>query len=138
MLMMQDTSTDVMCFYDGGLGFSDYRSLFSADSGKPYRTYYSLAMFNSLYKLSNQVKTECNGNNLFVNASKNDKKAVIVISNANESGVDVSLDILGYSKTDAQFARIDTENRYTITGEVLGDTVFMPPYSCLEIKLWDI
>ena len=138
MLMMQNTSTDVMCFYDGGLGLSDYRSLFSADNGKPYRTYYAIAMFNTLYALGSQFKAESDGKKVFVNAAKKGKKAAVVISNANKYAVEVALDISGFPINEAQLARIDDENRYTLTGESLTPTVTMPPYSCLEIKLFDI
>ncbi len=51
MLMMQKTSTDLMCYYDGGLGYSMYRCLINPDHGYPYRTYYAFAAYTTLYRL---------------------------------------------------------------------------------------
>ncbi|MBQ1988714.1 MAG: hypothetical protein II234_02265 [Clostridia bacterium] len=139
MLMMQNTSTDVMCFYDAGMGFSDYRSLLSPETGYPYRTYYTFMMFSSLFNLENQVKTEINDKKIFVGAGKKGKKAVIVISNVNDYDVRIVLDINNFPTDEVQILRIDEENRYTLTGENLKDNnLVLPPYSCMEIKLWDI
>lgn len=139
MLMMQNTSTDIMCFYDAGLGFSDYRSLISADTGHPYRTYYTFMMFNALYSLSNQVAVENEYRNIFANAAVNGNKAVLVLSNTGSEAVTVRLDIANFPTDEVQVLRIDEENRYTLTGESISKgTLYMPPHSCAEIKLWNI
>jgi len=138
MLMMQNTSTDLMCYYDGGLGYSAYRALINPDSGYPYRTYYSFMMYNTLYKLENSVLTESSDNYVFAGAAVNGKKAAIVISNANDTDVSIDLDISGFHATDVQFCRIDEGNRYTVTGEALMDKLSVPAHGCVEIKLWDL
>jgi len=139
MLMMQNTSTDIMCFYDGGFGYSPYRALLNSDTGYPYRTYYSLMMFNTLYELSNQVFTESQDKKVFTGAAVDGKKAAILIANVNDSEVEINLEILNFPVSEVQFLRIDEENRYTLTGENLADGVIrMPAFSCVEIKLWDL
>lgn len=139
MLMMQDTSTDVMCFYDGGLGYSDYKSLFNPDSGYPYRTYYAFMMFDALYKLGQSVFVQCSDENILVQAAVKQKKADIVISNPTANDVTALLNIKGFHATDMQVYRIDEENRYTLTGEQLHEPCLsIPANACVEIKLWDL
>lgn len=139
MLMMQDTSTDVMCFYDGGLGYSNYRALINPDKGYPYRNYYAFMMFDALYKLENLVKVDTSSDRIFAQAAIKGRKAELVISNPTDEPITVSLDISGFEETDAQIYRIDEENRYTLTGEaLLNNTLEIPEYGCVEIKLWDL
>ena len=138
MLMMQGTSTDVMCYYDGGLGYSDYRALINPDHGYPYRTYYAFMMFDALYKLMNSVLAESTDSHVFVGAAANGRKAALVIANVNDEQVNVNLDLCGFSATDVQVCRVDEGNRYTVTGEELGGELSIPAYGCVEIKLWDL
>ena len=139
MLMMQNTSTDVMCFYDGGLGYSAYRALINPDTAYPYRNYYALQTFNSLYRLGNQVSAISDNENLFVGAAVNGKKGSIAISNVSEDDVKITLDVRNFPTADVQVYRIDDGFRYTLTGETLeSGTITIPSYGCIEIKLLDL
>ena len=138
MQLMQQSSTDVMCFYDAGLGFSDYRCLINPDNAVPYRTYYSFMMFNTLYTLKNQVECVSSLDGVFASAAREGSKGAIVLSNPTENTVKLELDITGFNADVVQFLRVDEENRYTLTGEVLEKTVSLPPYSTLEIKLFEL
>ena len=139
MLMMQDTSTDVMCYYDGGMGFSDYKGLFSPDNGYPYRNYYTFMMYDGLYKLENQVRVTNEERLLFAMAAKNGKKAELVLANPTGEEILVIPDLKGFTYTELQILRIDEENRYTLTGEELQKgCILLPPFGCAEIKLWDL
>ena len=139
MLMMQGSSTDVMCFYDGGLGYSDYRSLINPDTGYPYRAYYSFMAFNSLYSCETEVKSECDVENVFVRAARNGRKGCIALANSGNSEVTLDIALSGFSADSVQVCRIDEENRYTVTGEDISDgKITLPPYGCVEIKLFDL
>ena len=139
MLMMQNTSTDVMCFYDGGMGYSPYRALINADTGAPYRNYYAFSAFNTLYRLGGQVAAESEDGLVFVGAAKKDKKAAIVLSNTNDKEVVVELAVDGFPTSEAEVHRIDEVNRYTKTGETFGAGNFrIPANGCLELKLWNL
>ena len=139
MLLMQNTSTDVMCFYDGGLGYSDYGALINPDSGLPYRNYYVFSMFNGLYRLENQVQVECGEQKIFVGAAVDGKKAAVVLSNPSDTDIQAVLDIQNFPVCEAQILRIDRGNRYTLTGETLQDGgLFVPAHGCVEVKLWDL
>ena len=137
MLMMQGTSTEVMCFYDGGLGYSDYRGLINPDSGYPYRSYYALTSFNSLYKLGSCVKTEADG--VFACAARSGREACVLLANPTGEEVTAVLTLEGLNVSSSQVCRIDAENRYTVTGEAIEDrAITLPPYGCAEIKLYDL
>ena len=139
MLMMQNTSTDLMCYYDGGLGYSAYGGLFNPDTGHPYRAYYALAMFGKLYALSEQVEAHSSDAGVHLLAARKGRRAVVVLSNPGAEPVSLQLAIQGFPTTEAQVLRIDEENRYTATGEALKkEPLFLPPYGCIQVDLWDI
>lgn len=138
MLMMQRTSTDVMCYYDGGLGYSPYRTLINPDSGYPYRTYYAFMMYNTLYKLKNSVATQSSDSHVFVGAGVSGRKAAIVISNVNDESVHIKTYIEGFDITDIQVCRVDEGHRYTVTGEEDINEIVIPAHGCIEIKLWNL
>ena len=139
MLMMQDTSTDVMCIYDAMIGCSDYCPLFNPDTTYPYRAYYTFMMFDALYKLGNAVDVTSDDKYVFAKGAVKGRKASIVIANVNEEEIRLRLDIKSFPASDVQILRIDEENRYTLTGETLADGILMmPENSCVEIKLLDV
>ena len=139
MLMMQKTDVSVMCFYDAGLGYSDYRALINPDSGYPYRCYYTFMMFNSLYRLKGAVKVENEGERVFCAAARDGREGCVVLANASAEDMRVSLDISGMPLDRALVLRIDEENRYTATGEdVTCGELIIPAYGCVEIKLFDL
>ena len=139
MLMMQRTSTDIMCFYDGGLGYSDYRCLINPDTGCPYRTYYAFMAFNSLYGCGEEVKAELDGEGIYACAARDGRRGCIALANPSDTEITVDITAYGMPTDNAQVCRIDEENRYTVTGESLeGGVITLPPYGCAEIKLYDL
>lgn len=139
MLMMQSTSTDLMCYYDGGVGYSSYKGLINPDTGCPYRTYYALSMFNSLYRLGEGVQADSTDASVFVQAARKGRRAVLVLANTNKEEVLLTLDLHGFPVKDAEILRIDEENRYTYTGETPeAGELMLPAGGCLEIRLFDL
>ncbi len=136
MLMMQNTSTDLMCIYDAKIGYSDYGPLFNPDNGYPYPTYYTFMMFDSLKRLGGAVYAKSDDKQVFTAAAVNGRRAAIVISNVNEQPIELKLDIKNFPTDDVQILRIDEENTYTLTGESIESGILMlPENSCVEIKL---
>ena len=139
MLMMQNTSTDVMCFYDGGLGYSPYRALINPDNGTPYRTYYALMSFNSLYTLKDQVYTESDDKNLFVGCARKGRRFCAVMSNPTDEDVEVKLTLSGIPQGLCEIHRLDYTYRYAKTGETLeGGKLTIPAFGCVEISIFDL
>ena len=90
MLAMQNTDTDVLCYYDAGLGTSYYRGMWNPMTCKPFPLYYSFVAFNELYKLGGQVECSENRDGVYtLGATDGEKRAVVI---ANESDVDVEID----------------------------------------------
>ncbi len=138
MLMMQNTSTDIMCIYDAEIAYSSYGPLFNPDTSYPYPAYYTLMMFDSLYRLENAVYTKCDDKYVFVQAAVNGKKASIVIANVNQEPVKLNIDVKNFPINEAQILRIDEENTYTLTGETLdAGNLMLAENSCVEIKLFN-
>lgn len=138
MLMMQNTSTDIMCIYDARIAYSSYGPLFNPDTSYPYPAYYTLMMFDSLYRLENAVYTKCDDKYVFVQAAVNGKKASIVIANVNQEPVKLNIDVKNFPINEAQILRIDEENTYTLTGETLdAGNLMLAENSCVEIKLFN-
>ena len=139
MLMMQNTSTDLMCIYDANIAYSDYGPLFNPDTSYPYPAYYTLMMFDSLYRLENAVLVKSADRYVFAQAAVKDRKASLVIANVNEEPVEIHLDIQNFPTDEVQILRIDEENIYTLTGETLADGILrLPENACIEIKLWNV
>ena len=135
MLMMQSTPTDLMCYYDAGLGPSDYRAFINPDTLTPYRTYYTFPMFNSLYRLGNAVRVESSEPLLFAGAAKNGSRASIVIANTTGEDLWLTLQADGFEYNEVAVHRIDEENRYTLTNERFGN-INIPEDGCVEITLY--
>ena len=90
MLAMQNTDTDVLCYYDAGLGTSYYRGMWNPMTCKPFPLYYSFVAFNELYKLGGQIECSENRDGVYtLGATDGEKRAVVI---ANESDVDVEID----------------------------------------------
>ena len=138
LLLMQNTSTDLMCFYDGGLGFSDYNALINPDTGAPYRTYYALALFGDLYRLGSEVATEC-GDGLFALAAREGRRLTLAIANPSEEDRLAEISVAHFPTEVAAVHRIDRDHRFTKTGEAFADgRISVPAFGCVEIELWDL
>jgi len=134
--MMQDTSTDVMCYYDARIGgFSDYGGMFDPSNGYPYLNYYAFATFGELYSLKDQIKAESDLEELFAGAAFDGKKLVIALSNVSERRCEVNLDLSGFGYSDCEIFLTDRENRRTLTGLTLSDPLVLSSYACAEIAL---
>ena len=135
MLLMQNTPTNLMCYYDAGLGPSAYRSFLNPDTLYPYRTYYAFPMFHSLYRLENQAEATSSDPRLLVGAATKGGRASIVIANTTGDSVLVDLRATGFEADEVLVHRIDEENRYTLTHEPLGP-LHIPEDGCVEITLY--
>ena len=107
MLGMQKAPLDVLVLYDGRLAAGKYTALFDPYNYKPWHAYYSLVAFNHLYKLTNEVQTECDTDGIYVVAASDGKKSAIVLSNV--SNKESELNISGVDLEGARFHVIDQQ-----------------------------
>jgi len=99
MLAMQNTNTDVLCYYDARLGVSYYAGMFNPLTREPFPLYYSFKAFNELYKLENQVECTYDAKpGVYAIAAANDIKKAVMI--ANEADEDINITTNLCEKTD--------------------------------------
>lgn len=84
MCAMQDTKMHMMCFYDARIGISLYAGLFNPLTLQPFCTYYGFKAFGKLYELGTQIKSECDGQGVYVTAATDDKKKGVLVVNLGE------------------------------------------------------
>jgi len=107
MCAMQDTSTDMMCIYDGRMQAETYAALFNAETTKPFPLYYSLKAFGDLYTLGNHVKPDIDGKGIYAQAATNgDRKALLLVNN-NDSEVKITTNL----EKDMKAYLIDKESK---------------------------
>ena len=105
MLGAQKSPLDLLVFYDARKGGSPYSGLFDPYTFKPWHAYYSLVAFDQLYKLGNEVYTQCDNDGLYVVAASNGKQSAMLLSNI--SGKEIGLNIEGVDLSAARYHVID-------------------------------
>jgi len=137
MLAMQHEPVDILHYYDTRMGPSCCGNLFDCETQKPNNTYFVFHMFNSLYKLGDEVSCTCDDTDVYTMAATNGKRSVIVIANTSGEAKELELAVSGADNTDAEVLRIDGVYRYTLTGEKIKDgKITVPAYGCVEIRFW--
>ena len=91
MLAMQNSSLDMLMYYDAktdsaycGLYNPLYARLPVEKEKRVFGVYYVFAAFNELYKLKNQVKTECNGKDIYAVAAFDVDNGADMITNVSD------------------------------------------------------
>ncbi len=136
MLAMQHEPVDALYYYDTRMGISCCGGLFDSEERKPNNTYFVFHMFNSLYKLGNEVECKSDDEDVYALAATG-KRSVIVIANTKREPIEIELDILGAELSDAEILKIDGIYRYTPTGEVIKDgKINIPALGCAEIRFY--
>jgi hypothetical protein len=137
MLAMQGEAVDILHYYDARMSSSCNGGLFNAETRKPTNTYFAFHMFNSLYKLGDEVESSSDTDTVYVAAATNGKRSSIAIANTAETDVEVDLELLGVDMADAEIFRLDKIYRYTPTGETIkNNKIALPAYSCTEIRFY--
>ena len=107
MMALQHGNTDICCIYDMRITQSTYCALFDPVTEKPIHGYYALMAFNELYKLEDQVMTECDTEEMYVLAASNGKKHALLVSNL--TGNTQQLFIEGVDHSTAHYYVLDQE-----------------------------
>ena len=107
MIAMQNGNPQVCCIYDMRTNTAPYCPLFNPITHKPIHGYYSLAAFNMLYQLGNQVELTCDTEELYALAGTDGKHHAMLISNL--TGQKQSLEIEGVDLSNAKYHVIDQE-----------------------------
>ncbi len=95
MCAMQNTHTDMLCYYDSRLQASAFGGLFAPLTYEPVCTYYSFAAFGELYALGTQVEASCDDSKIYTLAATNGTEKAIMIVNTADEDKDISVDVDG-------------------------------------------
>ena len=107
MLGMQKAPLDVLVLYDGRLAAGKYTALFDPYNYKPWHAYYSLVAFDHLYRLKDEIYSDCDTEGVYAVAASDGRNSAIVISNISDK--DVELSISGVDLSCANYHVIDQQ-----------------------------
>lgn len=114
----------------GGFRFVDIPNIFrdfSADETLPES--YDFTFTDKLM----EAQTSSKDARIYVGGASDGTRSALLLSNPTDAPVEVTLDLTGVRREDAEVLRIDAT--YTLTGITLSDAPFvLPPYSCTELR----
>ena len=113
MIAMQHGHTDACMIYDMRTNTAPFCPLFDIKTHKPIHAYYALVAFNQLYKLGNQVESECDVDRLYTLAASNGKRNALLL--ANLTGKNQELKIEGIDLTDARIYELSDSGKLAWT-----------------------
>ena len=95
MCAMQNSHTDMLCYYDSRLTASRFGGFFKPLSREPVCTYYAFKMFNELYNLKNQVECIIDepSEGFYSLAASDGEKSAVMIVNHSEDAMDIKLNV---------------------------------------------
>ncbi len=131
MLECQKTKLDHLMYYDAAMP-SMWNGLFDKETYKPLKPYYSIYSFSKLYRLKNEVKCNCETENIYTGAAISDdgNEAAIVITQYKDLNSIEGKDCEEETKT----LRIDwsdfySENGVKVTYNILDSERNLEPVS---------
>lgn len=137
MLAMQREFVDILHYYDARMSSSCNGGLFNSETRKPTNTYFAFHMFNSLYKLENEVSCSTDEPTVYAVAATNKKRSVLILANTDNKPIELELNLSGADTSDAEILRIDSIYRYSPTGErIVNGKLTLPAYGCAEIRFY--
>ena len=131
MCAMQNSHTDMLCYYDSRLNASKYGGFFKPLSREPVCTYYAFKMFNELYSLKNQVECVVDESikGLYALAASNGEKKALMLVNHFEDTREIKLNL------DKSFLVYMLDENYFITETDYESSCFaIKPNEVLLIK----
>lgn len=96
MCGMQNTKTQLLCYYDARCETSLYGGMFNPLTREPFQLYYSFVAFNELYKLGTQAEVEYEKEpGLYVLGAVKCKQKAAMFVNESEKDIEVSTNLSG-------------------------------------------
>lgn len=93
MLTMQNTNTDMLCYYDARIGESCFGGMFNPLNYTPLPLYYAFKAFGELYALGTQIDCACNNPAVYALAAAGDGgESALMLAN---TGADTVLSLRG-------------------------------------------
>ncbi len=92
MIAMHDTPTDMLMYYDANY-MSPYSGMVSPMDISPFKAYYAFYHYGKLYRLGTRAEAICNDENVCTLAATNGKTNGIVIANAGDEDIEITLSL---------------------------------------------
>lgn len=93
LIAMQNSPTDMLCYYDSRMVVSTYCGMFDAMKGEPRPLYYSFKAFGELYKMGKQVYCESDTDKLYALAATDGNNKGVMIVNATGADADIETNL---------------------------------------------
>ena len=90
---MQNTPTDILCYYDAKIGLGSYNGMFEPITTQPTCLYYSFKAFGYLYALKNQVECNLSTTNVCALASSLNGNNAVLITNPSDNDETITLNV---------------------------------------------
>ncbi len=89
MLAMQDTDTELMCYYDARIGESCFGGMFNPLDHTPLPVYYSFKAFGELYALGTRADCRCDNDKIYALAAvgRDGERALMLANIGNDARV---------------------------------------------------
>ena len=85
MCAIQNSPTDMLCFYDARLGIGSYAGFFNPITYEPFCLYYAFKAFGNLYAMGTQVHCQSNTPKLYaVAACDNSSKGAMIVNHTQQ------------------------------------------------------
>lgn len=81
MIGLQNTATDMLCYYDARYTPGRYGGFFHPMTRKPCCTYYAFVAFGKLYALGTQVACDCDAEGVYCLAAKGENGRAMLVAN---------------------------------------------------------
>ncbi len=135
MLTMQKTRTSLMTFYDARVVPSDYAGMFDGEGLRPLPTYFAFLAFDHLYRLENEIETDCGGEGVYVGGAVGDGRKLLLVSNPSGSPAELTLDVTGADADRAEVILLDSIYTFSPTGlNVRDGKLTLPAGSFAELR----
>ena len=126
--LMQDSPVDKAMYYDA-YPQRAYCGLYHFPGPRTTQTYSAFFMWNRLYRLGGQCKTEISGNKIYACAAANRSDKALFITNFSPAGCQVTLNLTGAQLKEFNGRIID--KRHDNAPFALKKEIVLPPYSVL-------
>ena len=90
LILMQNTPTDILCYYDTRWTYSRFGGMFNAIKKQPYCLYYSFYAFGQLYALGTQVRCQSDHEKLLALAAADGEQKAVMLTYTGEGALEVT------------------------------------------------
>lgn len=132
MLTMQDTDTDMLCYYDARIGESCFGGMFNPLNYQPLPLYYSFKAFGELYALGTQALCVSDNPRVYVQAAAGDGgEKLAMLAN---TGEDTVVTLSCGSDAPREILLVDGERSLTPADFAPGRTFALGKYQTALIR----